>query len=129
MPVVGVAHPVARPTNNAKGIALALFIFLYPFWVSYPVVSCPARSEDLRMAKPSPLHAGDPSLVSLGETIRDLRTRAGLSQEALAHEVGLDRSYVGGIERGEHNLTTMNLLRISRSLGVRVSELLRKAGL
>ena len=51
-----------------------------------------------------------------------------MSQEALAHEAGMDRSYMGGIERGEHNLTLINLLRICRCLRVSVSELLRRAG-
>lgn len=81
------------------------------------------------MAKPSPSHAGDPALVALGAAIRAERSRIGLSQEALAHDVGLDRSYVGGIERGEHNAAVINLLKISRRLGVSLSELVGAAGL
>lgn len=80
------------------------------------------------MARPSPIHAGDPVLVGVGQVIRELRTQAGLSQEALAHEAGIDRSYIGGIERGEHNMTLINLLRISRCLKISVSELLRRVG-
>ncbi len=80
------------------------------------------------MAKPSPIHAGDPVLVSIGSVIRELRTERGLSQEGLAHEAGVDRSYMGGIERGEHNLTVMNLHRISQSLGISPSALMKKAG-
>lgn len=80
------------------------------------------------MARPSPIHAGDPVLVGVGQAIRELRTQAGLSQEALAHEAGIDRSYIGGIERGEHNMTLINLLRISRCLKISVSELLRRVG-
>ena len=57
------------------------------------------------MARPSPKHAGAPALVSLGETIRSARLSLGLSQEALANATNIDRSYMGGIERGEHNLT------------------------
>ena len=53
------------------------------------------------MAKPSPQFAGDPVLVALGAEIRRARASIGLSQEALAVDAGLDRSYVGGIERGE----------------------------
>jgi transcriptional regulator with XRE-family HTH domain len=52
----------------------------------------------------------------------------GLSQEALAAEAGLDRSYMGGIERGEHNLTAMNLLKIAAALDIRPSKLLSSAG-
>ena len=49
------------------------------------------------MAKPSPLHSGHPALVALGLAIREMRSEQGLSQEGLAHEIGLDRSYIGGI--------------------------------
>lgn len=81
------------------------------------------------MAKPSPLHSGHPALVALGLAIRQLRSEQGLSQEGLAHEIGLDRSYIGGIERGEHNLTLMNLLKIAEKLGINPSELLKQASL
>lgn len=79
------------------------------------------------MAKPSPIHAGDPVLVSIGSVIRELRTERGLSQEGLAHEAGVDRSYMGGIERGEHNITILNLRRICECLGVSMGALLRQA--
>ena len=96
-------------------------------WVSYPVVACAASIQHGGMAKPSPTHAGDPALVAIGKAIRELRTELGLSQEILAHEAGVDRSYMGGIERGEHNLTIISLLRICRSLHVSVGELLQRA--
>lgn len=81
------------------------------------------------MAKPSPKFAGNKELVSLGEAIRSARKAAGLSQELLAVDADLDRSYMGGIERGEHNITIMNLCRISAALQVCPSNLLAKAGL
>lgn len=81
------------------------------------------------MAKPSPKHAGDQILVTLGIAIRAIRTDQGVSQEALANSAILDRSYMGGIERGEHNLTVMNLVKIADQLGVKPSEIFRKAGL
>jgi transcriptional regulator with XRE-family HTH domain len=80
------------------------------------------------MAKPSPSYAGDPALVGIGQAIRALRTEAGMSQELLAHEAGVDRSYMGGVERGEHNLSIINLQRICRCLNVGVWELLHRAG-
>ena len=67
--------------------------------------------------------------MALGVAIRTARLERGLSQEALAHEVGLDRSYVGGVERGEHNITLVNLLRIAERLDLTGSELLHDAGL
>ncbi len=81
------------------------------------------------MARPSPKHAGAPALVSLGETIRSARLSLGLSQEALANATNIDRSYMGGIERGEHNLTVMNLLKIAEQIGIKPSELIEQAGL
>lgn len=76
------------------------------------------------MAKPSPSFNGAKELISLGRAIRALRTEAGLSQEAFADEVGIDRSYLGGIERGEHNLAFMNILKISKALQIKPSDLL-----
>ena len=58
-----------------------------------------------------------------------VRKKDGISQEALALAAGLDRSYMGGIERGEHNLTVINLLRVSDALGLTPSELLKKSKL
>jgi len=81
------------------------------------------------VAKPSPSQSGNPLLTSLGSAIRGRRQQLGLSQEGLALESGLDRSYVGGIERGEHNLAIVNLHRIAKALNLQVSELLRNAKL
>ena len=81
------------------------------------------------MAKPSPLFDGDPVLVALGGAVRRARAEMRVSQEALAVDADLDRSYVGGIERGEHNLTVMNIVKIAAALQVKPSELLGSAGL
>jgi len=78
------------------------------------------------VAKPSPKYAGNPFLSGLGTVIREIRTQQGLSQEALACSAELDRSYMGGIERGEHNLTLINLLRIATALGIKPSKLLQE---
>jgi len=81
------------------------------------------------MAKPSPQFAGDPVLLALGDAVRRTRGVTALSQEALAVDAELDRSYVGGIERGEHNLTVMNVVKIAGALGIKPSELFASAGL
>lgn len=81
------------------------------------------------MAKPSPKFAGNKELVSLGEVIRETRKSINLSQEALAADAGLDRSYMGGVERGERNLTLMNVCRIAAALKVKPSALLTASGL
>lgn len=83
----------------------------------------------LPMAKPSPTYSGTKELVALGAVIRDIRLALGLSQEALANEVGIDRSYMGGIERGEHNLAMINLVKIANTLNLSAAELLKKASL
>lgn len=51
-----------------------------------------------------------------GQRIRAKRRELGMSQEDLAHEAGLDRSYVGRIERGEHNQTFVALVRLCRAM-------------
>ena len=69
-----------------------------------------------------------PDLIRLGENIRRTRISKGHSQEDLAHQAGLDRTYLGGAERGERNLTVLSLLKISRPLQVSLSELLKGVG-
>lgn len=60
-----------------------------------------------------------------GRRLRELRKQAGLSQEGLAHQAGLDRSYVGGVERGEYNISLLNICLLAEAIGVPPSELLR----
>ncbi|MEX0718867.1 MAG: helix-turn-helix transcriptional regulator [Planctomycetaceae bacterium] len=62
-------------------------------------------------------------LVRFGERVRELRKKQGLSQEGFAQRCGLDRTYVGGIERGERNLALRNVELIAKALGLTVSEL------
>ncbi len=66
------------------------------------------------------------ALIALGRQIRKVRQEKGFSQEHFALEAGLDRSYYGGVERGERNLAALNLMRIAVALGVEVGELFPK---
>lgn len=68
----------------------------------------------------------DNTLIALGASIRDLRNQIGLSQEALAEKSGLHRTYIGGIERGERNVSLVNIVCIARALRVTPSKLLEK---
>jgi transcriptional regulator with XRE-family HTH domain len=66
-----------------------------------------------------------PSLsISLGVKIRAMRNRKGFSQDGLALQCGLDRSYMGRIERGEVNITVDKLYQISELLGCEPADLL-----
>jgi transcriptional regulator with XRE-family HTH domain len=64
-------------------------------------------------------------LLRFGERLRKLRKQRGLSQEAFAGICGLDRTYIGGIERGERNISLRNIEVIAKALGLSVSELTR----
>jgi len=64
-------------------------------------------------------------LKRVGLNIREARKRKGLSQEALALASDLDRSYVGGVERGERNIAVVNLKKIADALKVPVSQLVK----
>jgi transcriptional regulator with XRE-family HTH domain len=78
------------------------------------------------MAKPSPSHSGNPVLISLGKSIREIRERKGLSQESVALSSGIDRSYLGGVERGEHNVALINIAKIASALDVQIKDLFKK---
>jgi transcriptional regulator with XRE-family HTH domain len=61
---------------------------------------------------------------SFGQKMRKLRKIKGLSQEKLAEMSGLDRTYIGSVERGERNISLLNIFRIAESLKTRASVLL-----
>ncbi|WOI25075.1 helix-turn-helix transcriptional regulator [Cobetia amphilecti] len=62
-------------------------------------------------------------LVAFGQRVRELRKNRGLSQEAMAALAGVDRSYMGHIERGEKNITLTKVYQISEALGIEVADL------
>ena len=66
-------------------------------------------------------------LVAIGAAIRTRRRNQGISQEQLAYMAGIDRSHMGKIERGERNVSVLNLIRICTALEARASELLASA--
>jgi transcriptional regulator with XRE-family HTH domain len=65
----------------------------------------------------------------LGEAIRHARKQQGVSQEKLALIAGVDRSYVGRIERGDNNIAILTLLKLAQALDIRVSDLTKEANL
>jgi transcriptional regulator with XRE-family HTH domain len=62
--------------------------------------------------------------VAFGKTVRRYRKLAGYSQEALAPQAKIHRTYIGGIERGERNSTLMMIHRLANVLGVTPNKLL-----
>ncbi|WP_332836718.1 helix-turn-helix domain-containing protein [Microlunatus antarcticus] len=57
--------------------------------------------------------------AEFGARLQELRLRSGLTQELLAHEAGLHRTYVGGVERGERNVSLDAIWRLADALAVR----------
>jgi len=65
----------------------------------------------------------------MGEVIRKQRLALGFSQESLADECGVHRTYMGSIERGERNISLLNILRVAKVLKMKASELFSLAKL
>lgn len=64
-----------------------------------------------------------PEHAALGDAVRTLRSKVGLSQEQLAEGAGTDLTQVGGIERGVRNPSYTTLLRLAGALDTTVGEL------
>lgn len=62
-------------------------------------------------------------LRRFGQRVRDLRRSRGLSQENFAEQCGLDRTYIGGVERGERNISLKNIEQITAALDMSISRL------
>jgi DNA-binding XRE family transcriptional regulator len=82
--------------------------------VIIPISFSPAMSPDL-----------DLYLKMFGESVRQLRKAQGISQEKLAELADLHRTYIGGVERGERNVSLINILKLSRALRTSPSELMK----
>ena len=61
--------------------------------------------------------------VAFGCHLRRLRTERGYSQEQFANEAGLDRSYIGGVERGVRNISLVNIAKIAVALNLTIEKL------
>lgn len=63
-------------------------------------------------------------LKQIGKSIRKFRKEKGISQEELAFKANLDRSYIGGVERGERNVSALNLKKIAGALGINPKDII-----
>lgn len=71
---------------------------------------------------PPPPEDRQPILLAFGAAVRQYRKSLGFSQEAFADECGIDRSYMGGVERGERNIALVNIEKIITALKFQPSE-------
>ncbi|MFY1664386.1 helix-turn-helix domain-containing protein [Pseudomonas sp. Pseu.R1] len=81
------------------------------------------------MARISAASDKDGDLTRLGAAIRARRKSLMLSQEALADAAQIDRAHMGKIERGERNVTFLNVVRIAKALSCKPSEIAIDAGM
>ncbi|MGA4440557.1 helix-turn-helix domain-containing protein [Psychrobacter celer] len=65
----------------------------------------------------------DDRMIAFGKRVREVRKGKGISQEKLAEMAGIDRSYMGNIERGEKNVTLKKVYEICDALGVDINDL------
>jgi transcriptional regulator with XRE-family HTH domain len=65
----------------------------------------------------------DPKVL-FGERLKALRKAKGWSQEKLALEADMDRSYIGGVEQGRRNISLINICKLAKTLKIHQSELL-----
>ena len=65
----------------------------------------------------------DKAQLAFGKAVRKARMAQGISQEGLADLAGLHRTYVGDVERGERNISLVNMSKIAHALHMKLSEL------
>ena len=65
----------------------------------------------------------DERMITFGRRVREVRKAKGISQERLAEMAGIDRSYMGNIERGEKNITLKKAYEICDALEVEIQDL------
>lgn len=68
---------------------------------------------------------GEDVRIRFGKAVRRRRHKLGVSQEEFADMCRMDRTYVGGIERGERNISLMNIEKIAKTLRLSLSKLFR----
>ncbi|QOP43643.1 helix-turn-helix transcriptional regulator [Sulfurimonas sediminis] len=67
-------------------------------------------------------------LIKFGSKVKEFRLDRNLSQEELAYKANLHRTYIGMIERGEKNITLLNIEKIAKALAINIHELFQNIG-
>lgn len=95
-----------------------------PSEVLYPTIT--RSTADCVREPPPPTYGKPPSETArrLGMTVRLLRVARGWSQETLAEIAGLERSFVGAVERAEHNITVATAEKLAKAFDLTVADLL-----
>jgi ribosome-binding protein aMBF1 (putative translation factor) len=94
---------------------------IYPVYLVFASTSNPSTATIM----PGKRTPRGPLRDVLAKTMRTLRRARGLSQEALADEIGIDRTYCGSVERAERNVSIDNVARIAKALAVEPWKLLK----
>lgn len=94
------------------------FVRLCMFRGAFALDNRPSRMPRV----PPPIEERLPVLLAFGHAVRQARKAQGFSQEAFADHCGIDRSYMGCVERGERNLALVNIEKIIKALGMEPSE-------
>jgi DNA-binding XRE family transcriptional regulator len=97
-------------------------------WGRLPVELLPSYRNNRRMPIASP-NAPDNVLVNFGTGVRIARKERKVTQEELALKSGIDRSYLGAIERGDQNAGLLHIARIAKALDMTIAELMMVANL
>ncbi len=87
--------------------------------------ACDLKSVTITQQIPTSFRVPDIK-TSFGRCLRRLREERGISQEALANEAGLDRTYVSSVERGRRNISLENIERLANALKVDIQALFRR---
>ena len=68
------------------------------------------------------------ALLEFGKKVQSVRSSQSISQEKLAELCNLDRTYISSVERGQRNISILNILKISKALNIMASSLLEGLG-
>lgn len=108
------AHDTMLGKESPRAAPVALILIVRVFRVIISVILDEMITADATF---------DHEKTRFGRRVRYLRLKAGLSQEDLADACGLDRTYIGGIERGERNPSLKNILKLASTLQITLPEL------